>query len=191
PLGHFVLVAQTQQAFEGRLDHVVRIGGPERLREDVLDPDGLEDRPDRAARDDAGSRRRRLEQDASGAVGADDGVGNGRPLEGDALHALLGHLDSLLDGHWNFLRFARAVADPSLPVTHDDESGEGEVLAALDDLRDAIDVNDAVDQLAPLRSALSLALPRRPRTPAAPHGFPLRPVPRTRDRRSGPRRRGP
>src|SRR5262249_3457468 len=66
--------------------------------------------------------------------------------------------------HRDFLRLARAVADPALAVADDDERGEREVLAALDDLRDAVDMDDAVDQLPTLRVALLLALARRPRS---------------------------
>src|SRR5690242_11330309 len=41
---------------DGRLQHVVRIVGPQRLGQDVLDADGLEHGPDGAARDDARPR---------------------------------------------------------------------------------------------------------------------------------------
>src|SRR5262249_13713521 len=123
--------------------------------------------------------RGRLQEHPARAVAPDDGVRNRRPLQGDLLHVLLGHLDSLLDGHRDFLRLARAVADPALAVADDDERGEREVLAALDDLRDAVDMDDAVDQLPTLRVALLLALARRPRSAPsiAAHRFVLVKVP--------------
>ena len=67
------------------------------------------------------------------------------PLQSDRDHVLLGDLDALLDGRRNFLGLAGTEADPALAVTDDDQRGEAEVLAALDDLGDAVDVDDLVD----------------------------------------------
>ena len=125
----------------------MRVGRPERLREDVLHARRLEDRAHRASRDDTGPLRRRLEHHAAGAVVADDRVRDRLSLQGDADHLLLGHLDPLLDGHRDLLRLAGAVADAAVPVADDDERGEGEVLAALDDLGHPVDVDDVVDQV--------------------------------------------
>ena len=79
------------------------------------------------------------------------------------MHVLLGHLDPLPDRHRDFLRLAGAVADAPLPVADDHQRREGEVLAALDDLGHAVDVDDPVDQLASLRVALFLPFARRAR----------------------------
>ena len=75
------------------------------------------------------------------------GCGIVLPFSGTRDHLLLGHLDPLLDGHRDFLRLAGAVADAAVAVADDDERREGEVLAALDDLRHAVDVDDVVDQV--------------------------------------------
>src|SRR6266545_4549977 len=140
----------------------------------VLEPqdaDGLEDGAHRSPRDDARAGRSRLQEHAPRAVTANDGMRDRRALQGDLLHVLLGHLDALLDGHRDLLGLAGAIADPALAVAHHHESGEREVLAALDDLRHAVDVDDAVDQLSALRVAFFLALARRARaaSPVAAH----------------------
>ena len=62
--------------------------------------------------------------------------------------ATLRALDALADRHRNLAGLAGGEADPAVPVPHDDESGKGEVLPALDDLRHAVDVDDAIFELA-------------------------------------------
>ena len=59
-------------------------------------------------------------------------------------HILLGLLDGLANGHGNFARLAHA--EPSVPmlIADHDKRGETEVLAALDDFRDAIDGNHLI-----------------------------------------------
>ena len=59
---------EVPERVEGRLDDVVRVRRPERLRQDVLDADGLQDRADGAAGDDAGAVGGGLEEDAARAV---------------------------------------------------------------------------------------------------------------------------
>src|SRR5207253_1537102 len=92
-----------------------------------------------------------------GAVVTERGVGNGRSGHGDLHHVLLSDLDALLDGGRNFLRLAGAEADFPLAVANDDESAEAEVLSALDDLGDAVDVDDLVDHPA-LGSLIAAAI---------------------------------
>ena len=138
---------EVPERVERRLHHVVRVRRPERLRQDVLDAHGLQDRADGAAGDDAGAFRGRLEEDPPRSVVPGDGVRDRLALQRDQDHGLLGHLDPLLDGRGDFLRLPGAVADAALAVTDDHERGEREVLAALDDLRDTVDVHDVVDQV--------------------------------------------
>src|SRR5271169_2068878 len=59
---------------EGRLDHVVRIGGADRLRHHILDTERLEDGAHRAAGDNAGARPRSAQHHLAGAVMADNVV---------------------------------------------------------------------------------------------------------------------
>ena len=51
-------------------------------------------------------------------------------------------LDALLDGQRDLVGLAVADADLRLLVAHDDERGEREAPAALDDLGDAVDLDD-------------------------------------------------
>jgi hypothetical protein len=112
-----------------------------------VDPGQLEHRAHAAAGDDAGTGRGRLDQHAAGAEHAGGVVRDRRVVLGDAEQVLLGLLDALLDGQRDLARLAVADADDVLLVTHHDERGEGEATAALDDLRDAVDLDDALLQV--------------------------------------------
>src|SRR5581483_2115411 len=116
----------------------------ERLGENVVDPRRFDDGAHRAARDDAGAVRRRLQQHAPGAEAAGDLVRDRRALLRHADQTLLRRLDALLDGRRDFLRLPHAEADDAVAVTDDDERREAQVLAALDDLRHAVDRDDGV-----------------------------------------------
>src|SRR5688572_9288295 len=69
---------------------------------------------------------------------------NGRPPQRDLDQILLRGLDALLNGRRHFLRLADAEAHHAMPVANDDQRAEAQVLAALDDLRHAIDRDDGV-----------------------------------------------
>src|SRR5207249_5639943 len=150
--------------------HVVRVGGAEALGEDVAHAGALEHRAHRAARDDAGPGRGRLEQHAPGAVVTDDLMRDGRARERDLDHAAAGGFDGLANRLAHLVRLAGGHPDASLPVAHGDERVEAEAPAALHDLRDAVDGNDVLDE--PVALALSLAriapLPAAPPTPTSP-----------------------
>src|SRR5207249_10896200 len=83
-----------------------------------------------------------LEQDAPGAVLAEDRVRDRRARQRDGEHALLGLLDALLDGRGHLLGLAVAEPHPSVAVAYDDQLGEGEPPAALHHLGDAVDGDD-------------------------------------------------
>ena len=63
-------------------------------------------------------------------------------------HVALGALGRLADGFRHFARLAVTEADAALLVADDHEGGEAEATAALDDLGDAVDVDELVDELA-------------------------------------------
>src|SRR5262249_22428805 len=69
---------------------------------------------------------------------------DGRPREWHSNQVLLGRLDALLDGGRHLFRLADAEADDTMSVADDDQRAEAQVLAALDDLRDAVNRNDRV-----------------------------------------------
>src|SRR6266566_4489102 len=132
---------------DGRLEHVVRVVRAERLREDVLDARGLEDRPHRAAGDDSGARHRRLQEDAAGAEVPGDLAGDRRLLQRHEDEVLLGVLDGLTDRLGHLVGLAETDAHVTAPVTDHDQRREREPSAALDDLGDAVDGDDAIVQL--------------------------------------------
>src|SRR6187431_1961733 len=74
------------------------------------------------------------------------GCGTVVPLSGTRIR-LLRRLDALLDRRGHFLRLADAEADHAVAVADDDQRAEAQVLAALDDLGDAADVDDRVLQV--------------------------------------------
>src|SRR5271156_1633960 len=123
--GDFGLVAKLDESVEGGLDDVVRVGGAEALGEHVLHASGGHDGANRLAGDDSGTFGGGLEHHLTGAVVAEDLVGNGARGEVDLVQVLLGGFDPLADGLGNFFRLARAVADHAFAwVANDDERGE-------------------------------------------------------------------
>src|SRR5438128_4006466 len=129
---------------DGGLEDVVRIVRPQRLRQDVLDADGFQHGPYRAAGNDAGARHRRLQEHAAGAEVSRDLARNRRLLERHEDQVLLGVLDRLPDGLGDFMSLAEPDADVATAVAHDDQRREGEAPAALDDLGHAVDGDHAV-----------------------------------------------
>src|SRR5260221_7371373 len=99
----------------------------------------------RAASDDGGSGAGRLEQHDAGGVLAGHGV---RDRAADPRHPeerLLRCFHALGDCGGYLLGLAVADADHAVTVTDHDQSGKAEPAAALDDLRDAVDGDDALE----------------------------------------------
>ena len=137
------------QRVEGRADHVVGVGRADRLRHHVLDAERLEHGAHRAAGDDAGTGRSRSQIDAARAVTAGDVVMQRAAFaQRHARQVALGRLGRLADRLRHFARLAVAETDPALLVADHDQRRKAEALAALDDLRHAIDVDELVDELA-------------------------------------------
>ena len=99
------------------------------------------------AGDNAGAFGRGLQQNLRGAVTSNHLVRDGGALQVELDQVFLGLLDSLLDGHGHFTGFAHAEAGMPMAVANHHERGEAEVLAALDDLRDAVDGDDVILQV--------------------------------------------
>src|SRR5581483_3084749 len=134
---------------EGGLDHVVRVRAADRFGDHVLHPQRLEDRPHRAAGDDAGARLGGADDDLAGAVAVGDVVVQRAALaQRHADHAAPRLLGRLADRLRHLARLARAVADPALAVADDDDRGKAEAAAALDHLGDAVDADELFGELA-------------------------------------------
>jgi hypothetical protein len=129
------------------VDDVDRVGGPERLGEDVGDPRRLQHVPHRAAGDHAGAGGGRLEQDAGGALLTKHLVGDGGADHRHREEVLLGRLDALLDGRGDLLGLAVADAHLAVAVADHHQRGEGEPAAATHDLGDAVDRHHALLEL--------------------------------------------
>src|SRR5258706_3653156 len=140
PIAADLRILQLHEAVEGRLDDVVRVRGAERLREDVLHAGRFDHRAHRAPRDDTGPRRGRLEQDLPGAEDPQDRVRDGRPLQRNADEVPLGVLDPPGDRLRDLFRLPGAVADVAATVPDNDQRREAEILSALADLRQPVEM---------------------------------------------------
>ena len=69
-------------------------------------------------------------------------------------HVLLGVLDALADGDGHLGGLAHADTDVAVAIADDDERGQAEATAALDDLGNAVDVNNALFEFGSLLCSL-------------------------------------
>ena len=139
---------QLLERLEGGSHEVVRVGRPQRLRQDVGDPGRLGDGADGSAGDDAGTRGGRAEQHPAGPEVADHLVRDRRPAAVDADHHAARRLGGLPDRLGHLTRLSGAEADLAVPVTDHDERRKREVLTALHHLGDAVDAHHVIDELA-------------------------------------------
>ena len=141
---------ETSEAVHGRTRHVDRRRRAEALGEHVADSGKLEHGADAAAGDHARSFARRPEDDASGVEPTDDLVRDRLPVLRHGEEVLLRVLDGLRDRERHLARLSVAQPDAIDLVADDDERGEREAPAALDDLGDAVDLDHALLELAGL-----------------------------------------
>src|SRR6185436_20486756 len=95
-------ILEHEQSRESRPDDVVRIGRPQRLGQDVLNPYRFHHRPDCAPGDDSGPGGGGPEHHLAGAEMPDDGMRNGSVLDRNPNEIALRPLHPLGDGHGNF-----------------------------------------------------------------------------------------
>src|SRR4029079_11343720 len=114
--------------------HVDRVGRAVGLGEDVADPGRLDDGADGAAGDDAGALRGRLEHHPRGGEHGPDLVRDRRADHRYPDQVLLRVLDALAHRLGHLAGLAETGADVARAVTDDDDRGEAEAAAALDDL---------------------------------------------------------
>jgi len=95
-------------------------------------------------------------------------VRNGRILEANGNHLLLGHVAPLANGFADFDRLAQADADAPLLVAGDNEGAEAETAPAFDNLGGTVDEDDFLAQfLAGFRPGCRCVALRRCRPVAA------------------------
>src|SRR6185503_9644909 len=85
-----------------------------------------------------------LQEDPAGAVDHPHLVGDRRPDHRDSNQVLLRVLDALADRLGDLAGLAETHADVALAITDDDDRAEAEPPAALDDLGDPVDLDDAL-----------------------------------------------
>src|SRR5262249_23489274 len=154
-LRHVLGLAEAVEALHGRLDQVDRVLRPDALGEHVANAAELQHRAYAAARDHAGTRTGRPEDDVAGAEAADHAVRDRLAVLRHADQVLAGVLDRLLDRERNLSRLAVADPDHGILVADRDQGGERETPAALDHLGDAVDLDHPLLQVEALgRNAL-------------------------------------
>src|SRR5436190_392175 len=108
---------------------------------------GVQHRAHRAAGDHAGAGRRRADHDLARAPAAVAVVVQGAAFaQRHADHRLLGFFGRLADGFRHFARLAVTEAHAALLVAHHHQGGEREPAAALNGGRDAVDVDQLLDE---------------------------------------------
>ena len=114
-----------------------------------MDAGQLEHGAHAATGDHAGTWRCWLHEDAAGAEDAGRLVRNRCAITRHAEEVLLRLLNALLDCHRDLVGLAVADANDVLLIAYDDERREREAASALDDLGDAVDLNDALLEVKP------------------------------------------
>ena len=112
-----------------------------------MDAGRLDDGANRAAGDDARSLRRGAEEHLARAEVPVGLVGNGHALERHLEDVLARLVVALADRLGHFVGLPEADAHVTALVADDHEGRKREATAALDDLRDAVDVDDALLEL--------------------------------------------
>src|SRR5215207_1899765 len=140
---------QLRQPVHRRTHHVVRVRRAEALRQDVVDADALHHRADRTTGDHAGAGRRGLHPHLARTVLARDLVRDRRSRQRHGDQVAARGLDGLANRLGDLVRLPRCEADLPLPIANGDERVEAEPASALHDLRDTVDRDDVLDQIAP------------------------------------------
>src|SRR5690606_32216018 len=139
----------TLQSVKGGAHHVVGVGGAERLGNDVLNAEHLENRTHWTTGDDSGTGLGGAHQNLTSAVNAVDIVVQRTAFaQWHENQIALGSLCGLANGFRHFTRLAMTKANATLLVTNDHESRETKTAATLDHLGNTIDVNELIDELA-------------------------------------------
>ena len=144
---------------------LIALAEPSDLRQHVVDAGALQHGAHRATGDDAGTGRGRTQQDDARGLLTLDRVRDGALDAGHLEEVLLGLLDALGDRRGHLLGLAVADADRAVAVADDDQRGEAEATATLDDLGDAVDRHDALDVGALLGAASRRSSRRSRRSP--------------------------
>ena len=157
-LVYLIAQAEVLERGDGGLDDVGVIAGSQGLREDIADARGLDYGADAAAGDDAGTGRRRLEQDAAATEFPNDLMRDGVLEYGDLDQGFAGGIGSFADGLGDFIGLAETEADAALAIPGNDEGAEREAAATLDDLGASVDENDLLGEVGLIAAGVAAAI---------------------------------
>ena len=146
--GNFRWIDETLQRINGRSEHIVRVARTKAFRQDIVDPGGLENGTHSTTGDHAGTLAGRPQQHLASTVMAHNAVRNRAIDDRDRKHRVAGSLVTLPNRLRNLIGLAEPEADTAVAVTDDDQRAEAEAAPTLHNLRNAIDADDLVDQLA-------------------------------------------
>jgi hypothetical protein len=132
---------------------VDRVRRTERLAQNVMDTGALKHGADRSTGDNTGTCGCGTQKYNTGCSLTLYGVRDGHSDAGNAEEVLLRFFDTLGDSGRNFASLAVANADHSVTVSDDDESREAKATTTLDDLGNAVDGDNALEELALLSVA--------------------------------------
>ena len=142
-----VLVAKHGQRLDGGFDYVGVIVGADGLGENIVDSHGFADGTDTPSGNDAGSGRRRLEENLATTKLGVDLVRDGWAAELDLLKAFAGDSGSFLDAFGDLVGLPEADSNGALLISGNDESGEAEATSTFHHLGAAVDEHDLFGEL--------------------------------------------
>src|SRR5688500_17769762 len=116
--GDLLYRCQLLQTVQRRQYHVVRVGRPEALGEDVGDARALHDRAHRSAGNYTSSRCSRLHENSAGAMAADNLVRNRAAGHRYADHVAACTIDSFAHRFRHFVSLAGRKTDAALTISH-------------------------------------------------------------------------
>ncbi len=137
------------QSVERCANHVVRVRRTGRLGNNVMNAQRFENSAHRTTGDDTGTGLGRTQQNLACAVTAIDVVMQRAAIaQRNEDQIALCALGCLTDGFRNFASLAVTEANAALLVADDDESGEAKATATLNNLCNAVDRDQLVDEFA-------------------------------------------
>jgi hypothetical protein len=137
---------------------IVRVGGSKALGENVCDAGTLHYRAYRPAGNYTSSGSGGLHENSARAMRADDLMGNRAAGHRDADHVAACSIHRLAHCFGDFVRLAGRETNAALTISHRDERVEGKAASALHDLRDTVDRDHVLDELAATISASAVTV---------------------------------
>jgi hypothetical protein len=133
--------------FNGCLQNIVRIVGPKALGQNIFYAGHLHDCPNGTASDNSGTWCSWLHEHPSGTVTADNLVRNSTVNKRKAHHGSAGMFNRLADSLRNLAGLTQSATDSALSVADNNQRGEAESPAALNDFCHSVYMYNTIDQI--------------------------------------------